>query len=121
MKVLANLPPDVFRVVVVDWLHLEDIARVDSAVCCRALRTSVLVQLYAIDHSFCRFKKQYSSALEKWIVKKLHCERQVQLFLKVIRHLQHRIELHESSNDYDYIGFLEDSEEIILDDTDEVL
>jgi hypothetical protein len=121
MKVLANLPSDVFRMVVVEWLHLEDIARLDSAVCCRTLRVNFLVQLYAVDHSFCRFKIQYCNALETWIVKKLPCVSQVPLFLKVIRHLQHRIELPRISNDYDYIGFLEEGEEITLDDTEEAL
>jgi hypothetical protein len=117
MKGLTNLPPDVFRIVVVDWLHLEDIARLDSAVCCRTLRVNFLVQLYAVDHNFCRFKIHYCNALENWIVKKLHCECQVQLSLKAIRHLHNRVE----HNDQDYMGFLVECEEILLDYTDEVL
>jgi hypothetical protein len=88
MDVIVNLPPDVLRSVVVDWLHLEDITRLDSAACGRAFRGELLRQLYTNSNLYYRYRNKYSEALVSWTAMKLPLLCQVHFLDKVIKSLR---------------------------------
>jgi hypothetical protein len=90
MKIITNIPPDVLRGVVVDWLRLENISRLDSAVCCHDLRGPFLQQLYEHTHRYYRYKN-YSDGLMNWTMTKLPPECQVYFLRIVIKSLRKTI------------------------------
>jgi hypothetical protein len=90
MKVIANIPPDVLRDVVVEWLHLKDIARLDSAVCCHGARATFLQRLYGNRHRYYQYNR-YSDGLEDWVTLKLPLECQVYFLRYAIKSLADEI------------------------------
>jgi hypothetical protein len=87
MKIVTNIPPDVLRDVVVEWLHLKDIARLDSAVCCHVARATFLQQLYGNTHRYYQYNR-YSDGLEDWVTLKLPLECQVYFLRYTIKSLR---------------------------------
>jgi hypothetical protein len=87
MKIVTNIPPDVLRDVAVERLHLKDIARLDSAVCCNGLRISFLQQLYGNTHRYYQYNR-YSDGLEDWVTLKLPLECQVYFLRYAIKSLR---------------------------------
>jgi hypothetical protein len=88
MDVIVNLPPDVLRVVVVEWLHMEDVAHLDSAVCHHTFRGELLRQLYASNNLYSQHRKEYSKALSNWTAMRLSLISQVHSLDEVIKPLQ---------------------------------
>jgi hypothetical protein len=87
MDVIVNLPPDVLRVVVVDWLYMEDVAHLDSAACHHTFRDELLRQLYANSNLYTQYRKEYSKVLRNWAAVRLPLMSQVHFLDEVIQRL----------------------------------
>jgi hypothetical protein len=71
MEIIADLPQDILKWMVQEWLQLKDIARMDSAACCRLHRQGLLFRLYNDTVRFYQYNRKYSYALETWVLGKL--------------------------------------------------